>query len=358
LPARLSWRHIDRLGRLARRQAHRRRVHCMLVGFERELCERAERTPTSVASVALACSEHPQVIVFSLFEAREAIVNCIWLHLQCAACRMELYAFVRCAADASFVVLCTSCSAALQVYLAAGTSSVRCDVCSHVFKVEVSSSDLPARTVRQRRQPRAAKQLPAVLVAFNRYKKAEMARLKDAQPTLSNKERLKQACSSWHNAPENPKNGGAAAGMEDGADGEAANGVHDGADGEAVAALQAMRRGGAEARAPAPAPAVPPPPPPRARPQRPRTVAPAAAPQAKRQRKGSKQKLTKDQCGGCGQRVDVGSYAHKCECGQLVHSSPFVCTGPTTLIREEDDRPEAKSGWLFLCREACRKHVT
>jgi LSD1 subclass zinc finger protein len=256
-----------------------------------------------------------------------------------------------------FQVVCPACNAALQVHLVAGTTEVRCGRCKAVFQAHVRTSDMKERAPVRHRLPRAPIQSSAAQDAYRKFTREETARLRAADATLERDELRSLVRTRWATAPQNPKNGGAAAGMEDGADGEAATGVHDGADGEAAAALQAMRRGGARTPAPAPARAVPPPPPPRVRPQRPPAVAPAAAPQAKRQRKGSKQKLTKDQCGGCGQRVD-GSYTHRCACGQLVHASPFVCTGPTTLIREEDDRPESKSGWLFLCSEACRKHVT
>jgi LSD1 subclass zinc finger protein len=118
--------------------------------------------------------------------------------------------FESCAADAPFLVVCPLCSAALQIY--AGTSSVRCDFCDDIFKVSVSQSHLPARALQQRprREPRRARKLPSVLAAFNQFKKAEMARLAAANPTLTKRERFTQACANWRAAPENPKNGGAA----------------------------------------------------------------------------------------------------------------------------------------------------
>ena len=141
-----------------------------------------------------------------------------------AACRQ-----LAMAADASFLVLCSDCSAALQVYLPAGISSVRCDLCSHVFKVEVLASDLPHRTPIPHRQPRKERMLPAVLDAFNRFKAPYMLRLKAEEPALSQREFLKRAAILWHTAPENPKNGcqAAAAGEAAGAEGAAGGGAVD-----------------------------------------------------------------------------------------------------------------------------------
>ncbi|KAK7058596.1 hypothetical protein VNI00_002232 [Paramarasmius palmivorus] len=43
------------------------------------------------------------------------------------------------------------------------------------------------------------------LTKFNKFMKAEMARLKEEEPEMSHQERFKVATANWKNAPENPK---------------------------------------------------------------------------------------------------------------------------------------------------------
>ncbi|TFK77546.1 hypothetical protein BDN72DRAFT_754236, partial [Pluteus cervinus] len=43
------------------------------------------------------------------------------------------------------------------------------------------------------------------LTAFNKFMQSEMARLKDAEPDISHKERFKLATSNWKTSGQNPK---------------------------------------------------------------------------------------------------------------------------------------------------------
>ena len=111
-----------------------------------------------------------------------------------------------------FQVTCPSCTAALQVELAAGVTRVECSSCKHVFKVQVAERDLPERQPPRRRHHSAhenrARTLPAILQVYNAFQKAETARLKRAHPAIDRDELLQTVRDNWKLAPENPQNGG------------------------------------------------------------------------------------------------------------------------------------------------------
>ena len=154
----------------------------------------------------------------------------------------------------SYQVCCQHCNAALWVRLAVGTTKVRCDEesCAKVFSVRVEERDAPARAAAaEPRDEHAPRELPEVLKLHNIYMKKEMARLRDAEPSLSARERFSRASSSWKTAAENPKNAPAGGGAtaEEQADDGAADAAADGATaargGLVVLALAAAQRGDA-----------------------------------------------------------------------------------------------------------------
>ena len=116
------------------------------------------------------------------------------------------------AAASWFQVNCPACTAALQVRLAAGETSVACSEalsCHEVFTVKVLPTMLKAaeaappivtRHVDKEAAPRR------VLTTYNLYMKSEIARLRRADQTLDLQAAWKRAGVGWADAPMNPKN--------------------------------------------------------------------------------------------------------------------------------------------------------
>ena len=126
-----------------------------------------------------------------------------------------------------FQVTCPKCTAALQVRLPEGVTSVQCSQCKAVFAVQVqpvalnsSSGSAPAAKRSRKRKkdstgasPSAAggsgqPQPPRALSAYNVFMKGEVAKVKSEHPELAHREAFKLAAERWQSSPMNPQNGG------------------------------------------------------------------------------------------------------------------------------------------------------
>ena len=135
-----------------------------------------------------------------------------------------------------FQVNCPTCTAALQVWLDAGTKTVECSAptlatgahCAALFDVHVPQCFLPEPTAPPERR-RLVDLKPRSLTAYNKFMAAEVKRVKLTLTTLTGRERQRAAfriaATNWESSSLNPKNaaatvGGAADGtMNDAADG-------------------------------------------------------------------------------------------------------------------------------------------
>ena len=107
-----------------------------------------------------------------------------------------------------FQVNCQHCTRALQVQAGVGVHPVQCVSCRKPFDVQIHESWLPTRAARAIRQPKEARVLPATLVAFNAFKKAEHATLKRDRQDLSVEARFRLVETLWQSSSSNPKNHG------------------------------------------------------------------------------------------------------------------------------------------------------
>ena len=118
-----------------------------------------------------------------------------------------------------FQVTCPNCTAALQVRLPEGVTSVQCSQCKAVFAVQVqpialsTSSSQPA-VKRSRKRKSIDKNNPGsadvnrTLSAYNVFMKGEVAKVKSEHPELPHREAFKLAAERWQSSPMNPQNGG------------------------------------------------------------------------------------------------------------------------------------------------------
>jgi len=118
-----------------------------------------------------------------------------------------------------FQVTCPNCTAALQVRLPEGVTSVQCSQCKAVFAVQVqpialnTSGQAPlAKRSRKRKtgdKGGGSNDAPArTLSAYNVFMKCEVAKVKNEHPELPHREAFKLAAERWQSSPMNPQNGG------------------------------------------------------------------------------------------------------------------------------------------------------
>jgi len=119
-----------------------------------------------------------------------------------------------------FQVTCPNCTAALQVRLPEGVTSVQCSQCKAVFAVQVqpialstASSQPLAKRSRKRKSSGDNKQgggaePSRTLSAYNVFMKGEVAKVKSEHPELPHREAFKLAAERWQSSPANPQNGG------------------------------------------------------------------------------------------------------------------------------------------------------
>ncbi|EOD26394.1 hypothetical protein EMIHUDRAFT_205413 [Emiliania huxleyi CCMP1516] len=117
-----------------------------------------------------------------------------------------------------FQVTCPSCAQHLQVKLPEGITSVQCSECKGVFAVQVQPAALQpslqsgaAKRSRKRKiekEGSGAPGVPRALSAYNVFMKAEVAKVKAANPDLLHRDAFKQAAEGWQASPMNPQNGG------------------------------------------------------------------------------------------------------------------------------------------------------
>jgi LSD1 subclass zinc finger protein len=103
-----------------------------------------------------------------------------------------------------FQVTCPNCTAALQVRLPEGVTTVQCSQCKAVFAVQVqpvalntSSTQAPTKRSRKRKSSTADKssgEVPRTLSAYNVFMKGEVAKVKGEHPELPHREAFKLVC--------------------------------------------------------------------------------------------------------------------------------------------------------------------
>ena len=116
-----------------------------------------------------------------------------------------------------FQVTCPSCTAALQVRLPEGVTSVQCSQCKAIFAVQVqpialnmSGSAPVAKRSRKRKSGKDAGSTDPSrqLSAYNVFMKGEVAKVKSEHPELQHRDAFKLAAERWQSSPMNPQNGG------------------------------------------------------------------------------------------------------------------------------------------------------
>ena len=117
-----------------------------------------------------------------------------------------------------FQVTCPACTAALQVRLPEGVTSVQCSQCKAVFAVQVqpialsANSSVPAPKRSRKRKggnkAESSAEPNRTLSAYNVFMKSEVARVKAERPELPHREAFKMAAENWQTSPMNPQNGG------------------------------------------------------------------------------------------------------------------------------------------------------
>lgn len=121
-----------------------------------------------------------------------------------------------------FQVMCPQCTAALQVKLPEGVTTVECSQCKSTFGVQVQATAMPShasaaesKSSRRSRAPCSSKEARGsrrteAMKLYNEFMKEEIPRLRHEHPELASKEHhttvFRMAAHNWAAARTNPKN--------------------------------------------------------------------------------------------------------------------------------------------------------
>ena len=113
-------------------------------------------------------------------------------------------------AAAWFQVYCPLCTAALQVRLGVGNTTVECALCEKEFVTQVQPAHLPEDAAEGKRPQRKVLESGSsprpMLTAYNIFMKGETARVRKQLPNCSENGQFRVAAARWHDSLMNPKN--------------------------------------------------------------------------------------------------------------------------------------------------------